>query len=117
MPADIYKLTILGNSTIHDLAGNRLDGEDTGSEGTNYVSSVNYNFPSTTIISSLQLSYLSHELMFPGGAPHGGRILDITCPYFFSSWLARLDSLARLVLISRYDAPADQSQQLLSSGL
>ncbi len=37
------------------------------------MSSVNYNFPSTTIISSLQLSYLFHELTFPGGAPHGGQ--------------------------------------------
>ena len=47
------------------------------------VSSVNYNFPSTTIISSLQLSYPSHELMFPGGAPHGGQDFGCYVSLFF----------------------------------
>lgn len=37
LPADLYELTIFGDSTIHDLAGNRLDGDKNGFEGGNYV--------------------------------------------------------------------------------
>jgi len=33
-----------------------------------------------------------------GVPPMGGKILDITCPEFFSSWLARLGSLPRSIL-------------------
>ena len=36
-------------------------------------SGVNYNFPSTTIISSLRLLHFSLELMFSRSAPHGGQ--------------------------------------------
>jgi hypothetical protein len=32
-----YRLTLFGNNTLHDLAGLRLDGNDDGSEGGNYV--------------------------------------------------------------------------------
>ena len=37
LPADIYQLTIRGDSSIHDLAGNRLDGDEDSIEGGDYI--------------------------------------------------------------------------------
>ena len=37
LPEGLYRLTIKGNATIHDLAGLRLDGDGDGTAGGNYV--------------------------------------------------------------------------------
>ena len=37
LPSGLYRLTVSGNTSIHDLSGLRLDGDEDGTEGGDYI--------------------------------------------------------------------------------
>ena len=63
LPDGNYRLTVSGNTSIHDLAGNRLDGDNDSNEGGDYVRTFTVDrTPPAVTVDALQTSDPTPEL-------------------------------------------------------
>ena len=113
LPGGEYRLTIDGESSIHDLAGNRLDGDDDGSEGPSYVRffdvdetppsvmafEVNESLPQRSQVFSLAITFTENVWPSLAASPEDLSLENITTTETFS--------LAGMPLA--YDPPTDKA--------
>jgi len=76
LPDAEYRLTIDGESSIHDLAGNRLDGDDDGSEGPSYVRIFN--------VDETPPSVIAHEVN--ESLPQRSRVFSLAITFTENVW-------------------------------
>ena len=139
LPEGSYRLTVNGNTSIHDLTGNHLDGDSSGTEGGNYVrfftvallppsvtaSDINDSLSQRSMINSLAIAFdqdvsasldpedLSIENTTTGEASSLG---GVPVAYDFDTDTATWDTSALLLADGNYTAVLSASGVENSSG-